>query len=139
MSEITDERLTEVLALCQGPPEGPWFASVDDADDAAPHKNSGLSMVDTGRQSDWPVARLTEAKTAKYIAAIDPDFMRALITELQERRASSPAAGRDAVIEECAKVVDDFNAQGSALATTTVALMLVAQELRALKETPNGN
>lgn len=61
----------ELRALAKKAPEGPWFASGDDANDAPPHRGSGLSLVDTGRESDWPIARLTEYHTARYLAAVE--------------------------------------------------------------------
>ena len=49
-------------------PEGPYYVGDDDAEDCPPHRKSGLAMVDTGRVSDWPIARLCEWNTARLIA-----------------------------------------------------------------------
>lgn len=57
--------------------EGPWFAAHDMALDCPAHTNSGLAMVDTGRESDWPIARLCEWNNVKLIAAA-PDLLKAL-------------------------------------------------------------
>lgn len=48
-------------------PDLPWFVSHDEAQDCRPHTNSGLAKIDTGRESDWPVARLLEWPTAYFI------------------------------------------------------------------------
>jgi hypothetical protein len=48
---------------------GPWHIGPDDADDCPEHCNSGLALVDTGRVSDWPIARLCEWNNARLIAA----------------------------------------------------------------------
>lgn len=69
-------------------PEGPWFAAEDPADDAKPHKGSGLALVDTGRQSDWPIARLTEWNTASYLAAVDPQTVLALLARAEAAEAA---------------------------------------------------
>ena len=68
----------EIEAVIKTVPEGPWFAAADEAEDSPPHKNSGLALVDTGRTSDWPIARLCEWNTAKYIAAVPPERLAAL-------------------------------------------------------------
>jgi hypothetical protein len=48
-------------------PELPWFVTHDEAKDCPPHANSGLAKIDSGRESDWFVARLLEWPTAHYI------------------------------------------------------------------------
>jgi hypothetical protein len=58
-------RLTELDAKAT---PGPWFAAGDDAEDCPDHAGSGLALVDTGRMSDWPAARLCEWYNARLIA-----------------------------------------------------------------------
>lgn len=48
---------------------GPYFLDADDAEDCPDHANSGLAMIDTGRESDWPIARLMEWHNAKRVHA----------------------------------------------------------------------
>lgn len=48
---------------------GPYFVAADDAEDCPDHANSGLAMIDTGRDSDWPVARLMEWDMAARVHA----------------------------------------------------------------------
>ena len=84
---MTPAQLEALRVLAERVPEGPWFAAEDDASDAPPHKKSGLALVDTGRQSDWPIARLTEWDTARYIAALDPQTLLALIAQAQGQAA----------------------------------------------------
>ena len=69
---ISSERLTEIRALAEKATEGPYYVGQDEAEDTTKHRNSGLSLVDTGRQHDWPIARLCETQSANYIAAVDP-------------------------------------------------------------------
>ncbi len=54
--------------------EGPWFAGHDDAEDCPDHAMSGLALVDTGRQGDWPIARLCEWNNVSLIVAA-PDLL----------------------------------------------------------------
>lgn len=55
-------------ALLKEAAEGPVFVAHDDANDCPPHKNSGLAKIDTGRYSDWPIARLQEWPEARLVA-----------------------------------------------------------------------
>ena len=64
LSELADEG----DRLAKDASEPPWFAGEDEARDAPAHKGSGLALVDTGRESDWPIARLAEWPQAKFIA-----------------------------------------------------------------------
>ena len=54
----------------RGHTPGPWFVVADNAPDCPDHANSGLAMVDTGRDGDWPVARLCEWQNAEAIAQL---------------------------------------------------------------------
>ncbi len=56
---------------------GPWFFGPDSAEDCPEHANSGLALVDSGRQSDWPIARLCEWNNVRLIAAA-PALLEAL-------------------------------------------------------------
>ena len=71
--------------------EGPYFVGCDEAHDCEPHRESGLAMVDTGRESDWPIARLCEWKSARSIAAIHNAFphLLAAYDERERLRAKS--------------------------------------------------
>lgn len=90
MSKVNLDALDKAFAKC---PEGPAFASSDEAKDTIPHKNSGLALVDTGRVSDWPIARLCEWNTAGFIARVYTDYA-ALSTELRAARKVVEAARR---------------------------------------------
>lgn len=92
---MTDD-LEKLRALALAAPEGPYFAAEDPADDARPHRGSGLALVDTGRASDWPIARLTEWNTARYLAAVHPQAVLALLDRVAE--AERMLAESDAVI-----------------------------------------
>jgi hypothetical protein len=82
-SPITDEAMAEIKRLAEKATPGPYFVSGDDAEDAPDHAHSGLAMVDTGRQSDWPIARLCEWHSARYITALDPQAALALIARVE--------------------------------------------------------
>jgi hypothetical protein len=84
--ELDEARLKELLAICRKAPEGPYFADADAAEDCPDHRHSGLAMVDTGRSADWPIARLCEWPTAKFIEAFDPTTCAALIREVLRLR-----------------------------------------------------
>lgn len=71
--------------------EGPWFISGDDAEDTAHHAHSGLAMIDTGRVSDWPIARLCEWNNV-YLLAAAPDLLAAC----QRARRCFPSWSREA-------------------------------------------
>ena len=77
----------KIEAMTKIVPEGPWFAAADEAEDSPPHRNSGLALVDTGRISDWPIARLCEWNTAKYIATIPPEHLAALVKYVRAAEA----------------------------------------------------
>jgi len=72
MSELK-ERIEKLKKLREAATEGPYYVAEDAANDATHHKNSGLALIDTGRESDWPVARLCEWPTANYIAELAND------------------------------------------------------------------
>lgn len=100
---MESETRPDLRSLAAKAPEGPWFAAEDQADDARPHKGSGLALVDTGRADDWPIARLTEWHTARYIAAVDPQTVIRHLDEIAaltaERSALEKKLGEaDAVI-----------------------------------------
>lgn len=66
------DRLRELQAKAI---QGPVFVSHDDTgedalDTVMIHIDSGLAKIDTGRTSDWDVARFAEWPTAEYIAAL---------------------------------------------------------------------
>jgi hypothetical protein len=96
--------LAELEALAREAPEGPWFAAEDDASDAPPHRKSGLALVDTGRQEDWPIARLTEWHTAKYIAACSPEVILALIARVRDLEEACYEA--DGKISDLVQTID---------------------------------
>lgn len=88
VTEVTtlDSMLADLEAKAKRVPEGPWFAASDDAHDAPPHKESGLALVDTGRESDWPIGRLMEWSVARYFEALAPDKLEALISAIKSDR-----------------------------------------------------
>jgi len=74
--------LEAIEARVNAATEGPWFVGPDDATDCPDHSHSGLALVDTGRSSDWPVARLCEWQNAKFIVEAITDIP-ALIAEVK--------------------------------------------------------
>jgi hypothetical protein len=71
--------LQELETLARAATPGPYYVALDDAEECGPHRNSGLSLVDTGRTGDWPIARLCETPSANLIAALSPERVLALL------------------------------------------------------------
>ncbi len=78
MSDLS-AHLSRLKTLAAKATPGPYYRAPDDASDTVEHENSGLAMVETGRQDDWPIARLCEHPTADYLAACSPDVIAALV------------------------------------------------------------
>lgn len=87
MSTENTSQPLPLLALCEWAIKGPYFVSHDnkdmDSDDYRAHVGSGLAVVDTGRDTDWPVARFCEWPTAQLIARCDPATMRVVYEALE--------------------------------------------------------
>lgn len=81
MNSTDSSRVNEIRERLTKAPERPWFVGHDDAEECGPHKNSGLALVDTGRESDWPIARLCEWPTAEFIKNA-PDDIKFLLNLL---------------------------------------------------------
>ena len=100
---MTDHDDLRAKALAATP--GPYFVAIDDAEECGPHRNSGLSLVDTGRNGDWPIARFCETPSAQWIAATDPQTILALLDEIAALRADADRqyrAGAEAMREAAA-------------------------------------
>ena len=83
---MTDiDRIKELLPTI---PAGPYFVGSDEAEDTNDHKHSGLALVDTGREMDWPIARLCEWPTAEFIA-LCRNNIAALIEENERLKQSA--------------------------------------------------
>lgn len=67
---------------------GPYFVSHDDkqmdGDGYRAHVASGLAVIDTGREGDWPIARFCEWPTAQYIARLNPETMKVVFAALTQ-------------------------------------------------------
>lgn len=94
---ISDERLREILAGCEGVTPGPWWGEphYDEMERgcaviaATPHGplpgNPTRGMLAFAVQVDPANAKVAEADAA-HIARLDPDTVRSIITELLELR-----------------------------------------------------
>lgn len=82
METITMEQIKARRAKATDPP---WFVAGDAAKECGPHADSGLALVDTGRDNDWTVARLCEWPTAEFIAnaPTDIDYLISRVAELE--------------------------------------------------------
>lgn len=78
---MTDDEIKALREKAQQATEGPWFTAADDAEDAPVHTDAGLSLVETGRSNDGPIARLIEGQNAAYIAAVDPQTVLGLLDQ----------------------------------------------------------
>lgn len=68
----------ELAEQAQAATPGPYYTAPDPAPES-PHADSGLSMIETGRQGDWPPAMLMEAPQADYFAACTPERIQKLL------------------------------------------------------------
>ncbi len=85
MTHLTDERLREIGAGCEGVTPGPWRAEIGEEAARgilAPQKPDGSSMVIADVYS-WPEV---VADNAAHIARLDPDTVKALVSELLQLR-----------------------------------------------------
>lgn len=122
MSDL-EKRMNELCERHSRIPEGPYFVGVDEATDYPPHTNSGLSLVDTGRQSDWPIARLCEGPTADAIADIP-----AMLTAIREA-----AAELARLTAELATAKADRNTYDSAHKTEAANVLRLTAEVGRLR------
>lgn len=99
---ILDE-LNAIESRARAATAGPYFVSADEATDCPDHEGSGLAMVDTGRNEDWPIARLCEWPQARFIAAARTD-----VPKLCEALKVAIAA------------LQDFGAQGALVRLETI-------------------
>jgi hypothetical protein len=108
--------LAELRRLAEAATPGPYFVALDDALDTIQHRNSGLAMVDTGRESDWPIARLQEWHDARYIAACSPERILAMLDVIAaadnlSRACVSIGHGQTSPSQECpiCRRIDEWN------------------------------
>jgi len=71
--------LDELEAVANAATEGPWFFGEAD--------ESGLTVVDTGRVEDFPIAR-SETQNARFIATFDPPTVLAMAARIRELKAA---------------------------------------------------
>lgn len=103
MPNLSAEDRARLAELARKATKGPWYAASDPANDCPSHAGAGLALVDTGRHSDWPIARLAEWNNAPFIAACRDAVpaLRAQVAELRE------------ALEECACVCEIAYVGGS--------------------------
>lgn len=82
---MTDDEIQALRLKAAKAPEGPWFVAADGALESPDHTRSGLSLVETGRADEWPIAQLCEWPTATYLAAVDPQTVLGLLDNLAVR------------------------------------------------------
>lgn len=98
---LTLERLAEIEQAVAKATPGPYYVAADDAADTVDHAGSGLSLVDTGRHGDWPIARLCETNNADLIALCDPATVASLCDAFRERdRLKADLAAARALLRE---------------------------------------
>ena len=87
MSELTDDRLRELVAKCDGPIPGPWERRHDDE----VWSSASRYVATAGFTAGWQPG--TASVQADFIATCDPDTIRALASELLKlREAVKPFA-----------------------------------------------
>ena len=82
MTAALRDTLARLRSLHEKATPGPVFVAADCADDTIAHRDSGLALIDTGRQEDWPIARLCHWPDAEYIAALH-NALPAILAELE--------------------------------------------------------
>lgn len=55
---------------------GPYYAGHDTGKDCPNHAGGGLAVIDTGRESDWPIARHVEWNNVPLLTAA-PELLEA--------------------------------------------------------------
>lgn len=115
---LTKEELDNLYTLAHDKriPLPRWFARFDHATDCPDHQDSGLAAVDTGRSSDWPIARLCEWPTAEYIAAANPLMISRLIQQVRDYKEQRDELSE--IIEKCHAMLDRI--EGAEEGTTSV-------------------
>lgn len=71
--------------------KGPVFVAEDDAEDVPNHKQSGLAMLETGRQSDWHYGRLMEWHEARFVAMLINQYPVILAAHEADQRVIAAA------------------------------------------------
>lgn len=94
------------------PTPGPYYLAGDDATDCPMHKNSGLALIDTGREFDFTIARLMEWNNAKFLHDALTVYHETGLTprQLADQRAELMAALEECSSELEAEVEAKFNA-----------------------------
>ena len=87
--------LDTLKKLAQAATPGPYYVALDDAEECGPHRNSGLSLVDTGRTGDCPIARLCETQSANLIAACSPERILQLVAVIEAAKAMHVTVGSE--------------------------------------------
>jgi hypothetical protein len=82
---MTKPTIHQLLAAAT---KGPYYVSHDekdmDSDGYRAHVASGLAVVDTGREQDWPIARFCEWPQAHLIARLHPGTVARIVEALEE-------------------------------------------------------
>ena len=132
---MTDLDLDAIEARLKKVPEGPYFTSLDDAPDCPDHANSGLAMVDTGRDN-WPIARLCEWPAAHFIANAITDIP-ALIAEVRRLHSHGEAKYQAGLEDAIRIVIQPFGGAHTEEARARTRLVNeLASQIRALKNEP---
>lgn len=101
---MSEKRLAEIRKRLETIPEGPYFVNFDEAE-AGEHTKSGLAVVDTGREFEWPIARLCEWPCAEFIANAPTDIAF-LLDELAAAKAQSVQSAMQFVAEGAQQAID---------------------------------
>lgn len=124
---LTPIELDALLEAARAATPGPYYVDHDDAEDCLPHKDSGLAQVDTGRADDWPIARLCEWPTARFIAAANPTTIERLVLMVREleqeheRLLESVKKFTEQAYRAQYEVVDHFRARAVVICKENVA------------------
>lgn len=113
MADLTPERLAELRALAAGATPGPWEIDSRTHYDVAPSATDWqIPDLERWRGYANPVGFGEDEATARYVAAVSPDVVTALLDEIEMARADYDGAMADlaALVDVAAGAVSDETA-----------------------------
>jgi hypothetical protein len=113
MPDLTDERLSELRALASEATPGPWdVESYTHYDIAPPTATWSIPGLERWHGLPNNVHFGTDEATARYVAAVSPDVVTALLDEIEMGRANYDGAMADlaALVDVAAGAVSDETA-----------------------------
>lgn len=126
-SDVSDERIAEILSRLDGLPKGPWSAEDNEAD--LVDGNGRWISIDHG-SAFW-----------KYVSKFDPDTVRCLLREIQELRRLAMGEETSLKISDARLRDIDFFSECSPMETSALAeeLLHLRKNLSLIAVLAEGN